>query len=370
MRRPVTLSVLFCLLFVPPWSGEPRRNLYDRRATLRVERVALYPGTPDRNRLGALDYLGGVRLIGNQPAFGGFSSLLVKGDAFTLLSDGGAFVRFRLDADWRVSDIRFGDLPDGPGEGWKKADRDSESMTADPKSGDVWVGFENSNQIWRYTSGLAAARGHAAPPAMAWWGPNTGAEAMVRLRAGRFVILAEQSVKASHGTLREGLVFAADPVGQQDRAFRFSYRPPTPQYSPTDVAELPDGRLILLSRAFVYPFGFSTTVSIIDPHAIRPGAVVSGCEIARFDKPALADNFEGIVVTREGRDTILWIVSDDNQSILQQSLLLKFRLDPARLAAACPRGSGEIRPRPAPKPSSRSRASGDGRAARDSRPGS
>lgn len=348
MRRPVILSVLLCLLFVPPWSGAPKRMVYGRDATLHVERVALYPGSPGRNKLGVLDYLGGVRLIGNQRAFGGFSSLLVNGDAFTLLSDGGAFVRFRLDPEWRVSRVRFGDLPDGPGFGWEKADRDSESMTADPKSGDLWVGFENSNEIWRYTPGLVSAMGHAAPPAMAAWGLNTGAEAMVRLRNGRFMVFAEQSVRGSHGGLREGLVFAADPVGQPDRVFRFVYRPPTPDYAPTDVAELPDGRLILLNRAFVYPYGFSTIVSIIDRRSIRPGALVSGCEIARFDKPALADNFEGIAVAREGKDTILWIVSDDNQSFLQQSLLLKFRLDPTRTATACPRGAGEIRPRPAP----------------------
>jgi hypothetical protein len=35
---------------------------------------------------------------------------------------------------------------------------------------------------------------------------------------------------------------------------------------------------------------------------------------------------EGIAVTREGQDTILWLVSDNNFSIFQRTILMKFRL--------------------------------------------
>ena len=48
-------------------------------------------------------------------------------------------------------------------------------------------------------------------------------------------------------------------------------------------------------------------------------------------RPLIHDNFEGVAITREGRDTIVWLVSDDNQLFLQRSLLLKFKLDPVPL---------------------------------------
>ena len=41
----------------------------------------------------------------------------------------------------------------------------------------------------------------------------------------------------------------------------------------------------------------------------------------------LHDNFEALAAVREGKDTILWIASDDNLEAWEQSLLLKFRLD-------------------------------------------
>ena len=81
------------------------------------------------------------------------------------------------------------------------------------------------------------------------------------------------------------------------------------------------------------PFEFAAKLVVVDPAAIRPGALVRGREIATLAKPLIHDNFEGLAVTREGNATILWIVSDDNQLFLQRSLLLKFRLEPDPSAA-------------------------------------
>ena len=296
---------------------------------MRAEPVALYRDHPNRRDLGRLTYLGGVRLIGNQPAFGGFSSMQTDGRHFILLSDGGVFVRFMLDADWRLSRVRFDDLPDGPDFGWMKRDRDSESMTVDPARGRAWVGFENSNEIWRYSIDLRRAEAKSAPPVMADWGLNTGAEAMVRLSDGRFVVLGEQTTNAD-GTLRAGVVFAGDPTTRPRAAYRFSYRSPGAGYAATDVAQLPDGDLLVVNRAFELPIRFTTVITRVRLSSIRPGAVVQGEEIARLDPPTLADNFEAMAMTREGADTILWIASDDNQSVFQQSLLLKFRVNAAR----------------------------------------
>src|SRR3546814_21009152 len=110
----------------------------------------------------------------------------VAGHRLPLLSDGGNVVRFGMGRDWRIGAPQFTNLPDGPGAGWEKLDRDSESLAVDPATGDHWVGFENSNEIWRYDAGFTRALGHVAPPAMHNWPDNGGAESLVRLPSGGF----------------------------------------------------------------------------------------------------------------------------------------------------------------------------------------
>ena len=60
---------------------------------------------------------------------------------------------------------------------------------------------------------------------------------------------------------------------------------------------------------------------------MRPGAHLAGEELARLEPPLTIDNFEGIAITRgAGSGARLYIVSDDNYSILQRTLLLMFEL--------------------------------------------
>ncbi|WP_240047488.1 esterase-like activity of phytase family protein [Sphingomonas panacisoli] len=305
-------------------SWRDQRPILGRDADIVARPVSLDADDPAKRRVGALTFLGGVSLTSRDDAFGGFSSLSVAGDRFTLLSDYGDIVRFRMDAQFRVGEPAFGDLPAGPGIGWEKRERDSESMTVDPASGQVWVGFERANAIWRYGPGLTLPADQAAPKAMARWERNGGAESLVRLRDGRFLVIAETD--RQDRPVRDLLLFPGDPVTQPDSAMLASYRPPD-GYDPSDATELPDGRILVLNRRFALPFRWSAVLTVIDVHGIKPGQIFTGREIARFDAPLTVDNYEGLAITREGEATILWMVSDDNQFFLQRTLLMKFRLD-------------------------------------------
>lgn len=329
---PLVRSLLLLVVFIPSWSTVPRLPLLGKEARFAVEPVSLYPASPMKRRLGALIFERGYRLTSPDPTFGGFSSLMVDGDRFTLLSDGGNIVRFRLSGDGRLSGRQFAELTQGPGTGWEKSDRDSESMTRDPVTGHVWVGFENHNAIWAYQSDLRRVLRHAEPAVMRHWPSNGGPEALARLRDGRFIVLGETAYWP-RGQRRDhaGVMFEGDPTRRNRRGYRFGYRPPA-DFKPTDVAALPDGRLVVLNRRFGWPAGFSAALTLIDPNRITPGSVASGTEIARFEPPSRADNFEGIAVVQEKSGaTSFWIVADDNQMPFQQSLLLKFRLDDSRL---------------------------------------
>ena len=325
------LSILLVLVFVPGYATVPPAPRLKPNGRMTVRPVPLDAHDPARNRVGRLTYLGGIALSSADPAFGGFSSLAVAGDRFTLLSDGGSFITFRMTADWRVAELRFGILPDGPGTGWDKADRDSESMAVDPASGRIWVGFENYNALWRYAPGFAVAEARARPRAMADWPVNGGPESLVRLRDGRFIVLGE-TAHWPHSRARAALLFAGDPVAGPDTGFRFSYAPPA-GYDPSDAAELPDGDLLVLNRRFALPYDFTAILTIVPRAEITPGKTVRGTPVAGFAAPLIHDNFEGVAVTREGKQTIVWLVSDDNQSLLQRSLLLKFRLEPDKTTA-------------------------------------
>ena len=329
----ILLSVLLLLFFIPPWMGEAQLPLLGRDPVFEARPVQLDPANPARRRVGQLTWLGGVQLTSPAPAFGGFSSMHVSGDHFTLLSDGGNIVRFRMTTLGQLSERGFAELPGGPGTGWPKGDRDSESMTVDPATGRIWVGFESANEIWRFSPDFAHAEAHSAPPAMANWPPNEGPEAMTRLPDGGFIAIAETRPwrhGPNKGKGRAAIRFAGDPTEHPRAGFAFSYLPPR-GYDPSDMTVLPDGRLLILNRQFRLPFEFAAKLVVIDPAAIRPGALLSGREIATLAKPLIHDNFEGLGITREGGATIIWICSDDNQLFLQRSLVLKFRLeaDPA-----------------------------------------
>jgi hypothetical protein len=339
MRRLLTIlfvGVGVCAI-VPTWSGEARLDLLGKHAQLSAARVMLDPSNPRHVRIGGLTYLGGVALDSRDPAFGGFSSLNVTpaptGNRFTLLSDGGNIVQFDMGADWLPHRVAFKNLPAGPGIGWEKRDRDSESMAIDPKTGKIWVGFEDSNSIWRYATSFARYEARVAPEAMRRWPDNGGPESMARLPDGRFVVISEQahvrrmdwsgSEKERLHT-RQALIFAGDPT-RSGPPQRFAYEP-YGRSDPSDVTALPNGDLLVLDRSFRLPFRFFARISRIDARDVAAGRIVRGRLIATIDAPLIHDNFEGIATTVENGATIVWIVSDDNQMILQRTLLLKFRL--------------------------------------------
>ena len=325
--RTAAFVILAVLLLCPTWTGDtPAPRLRDD-PQVSVTRVALDPEQPGRRRVGALTFLGGIHLQSEDRVFGGFSSMLVERDRFLLLSDIGIAFSFRMGADWRPRGLSFAALPAGPGSGWLRKHRDSETIVRDPATDRLWVSFEDANAIWRYSPDLARAEAEARPKAMRAWPQNGGAEAMVRLRDGRFLVFSEDERVAGQAGTRAVVAFDRDPTAPGVRSFVATYRPPL-GYSPTDAVELPDGRLLLLNRSVSFRQGFTARLALVDLAGLKLGATIVAQELARFEAPLIHDNFEALAVTREGADTIVWIASDDNPpSWFQRALLLKFRLD-------------------------------------------
>jgi hypothetical protein len=56
--------------------------------------------------------------------------------------------------------------------------------------------------------------------------------------------------------------------------------------------------------------------------------IVTGRTIAKFGRPGLTSNFEGVAISNEGGRTFVWLVSDDNYMWIENTYLLKFELLP------------------------------------------
>ena len=306
--------------FAPPVDAPPDARPAD--TVLRADPVPLDEADPARRRLGGLVFLEGWRLSSRDVRFGGLSAMHVDGGAVLGLSDAGALFRFPLPRGAGELPLNIVRVPQGPGSGRSKSDRDGEALQV--AGGSAWVAWEGRNAIWRYRRTDFAAEAKASPREMRRWRWMSGPEAMARLADGRFLILAEGPA-AADGTA-PALLFEGDPAVAGTRVATLRHRPPA-FYRATDAAQLPDGRLLILNRRFGALSGFSAVLTVADPGGLRPGATIAPRMLAEFKGSVTADNLEALSVTREGGRTIVWLASDDNfNPLMQRTLLLKFAL--------------------------------------------
>lgn len=321
IRRATFLIAVFAMLATniaaPPEPPPPG----PADATLAFEPVLLDASAPGRRRIGALEYLGGWTLSSDTSRFGGLSALHVEGDAVTALSDSGTLFRFALPTGRGSEPLHVEPLGDGPGPATRKSNRDTESMVM--LGPWLWAGFEKHNMIWRYRAADLRAAASARPALMREWRANSGAEGMTRLADGRFLVFSEGP--SNNAPLSDVVLFGGDPAEAGISAALLHYRR-VPGFRVSDVATLPDGRLLILNRRFEWLEGFSLAVTIADGRRLGPGATIEPREIARLQPPLTIDNMEGVSVTVENGRTILWLASDDNFFPLQRTLLLKFAL--------------------------------------------
>lgn len=251
--------------------------------------------------------------------FGGYSALLALADnRLVAFSDRGT--RWMLTQPDRPG--TGGELPAIALQPMSRADaddvRDIESATRDPATGEYWLGYENRHAIRRFTAahGLAGKRDLRG---LVDWGANAGAEALVRLTDGRFVVLPEGEAT--------GLIFPFDPVAGAPPS-RFTFQNPAPGFSATDAVQLPDGRLLVLMRDVAWGYPPFSSVLAIGP-APCAGGVFAPVLATALDPVIPRENYEGIAIRprTDGRIDV-WLISDDNLSVMQRTLLVKLIFDP------------------------------------------
>lgn len=307
--------LLATIVPVPPRS----RPLGPRIADLTMVAVPLEEGRPERRRVGSLLYRRGWALDSADPRFGAISAMHVENGHVTAVSDSGNLFDFALPGTPGPGRVLIRPLPSRPGV--SKRGRDSESLAV--RGDAMWVGFEAINAMKRFRRSDAREESETRPPAMRRWGGNSGAEAMVRLADGRFLVFSEGRDDGS--PFSPVLLFDGDPARPGTPALGLRYRRPA-GFRVTDAALLPDGRLLVLNRRLTWFGDFAASLVVAPLPARRAGATIAGREIARLESPLTVENMEALSVAREGGRTIVRIASDDNFMPVLRTVLMEFVL--------------------------------------------
>ncbi|MDN4987366.1 esterase-like activity of phytase family protein [Bradyrhizobium arachidis] len=295
------------------------------------------PRDRSRVRFGSLQYRSGLVLTSPHRGFGGLSGLRFlddKGERFLALSDQGAWftgaIRYAGSRMVGLDDVEVAPMLNAEGRPIteKRLWYDTESLARDGST--VYVGLERVNQIMRFdfASGGTRARGEVlpTPSGLRKLPTNKGLEALVFVPkdmkgqplAGTLIAMSEGGIDADGNLI--GFLIGGPSPGQ------FSVRRTDKQFI-SDAVLLPSGELLILERKFSWFTGINIRIRSLPLKAIAPGAVVDGPVLFEADLGHEVDNMEGIDahVTAEG-ETVLTMVSDDNFSLLQRTLLLQFTL--------------------------------------------
>ncbi len=330
-----TLSVFLAAASALPAHADTisRDAQFGRPLKVETERIENFQIASGKTRFGDLAFVGGLTVSSEDPALGGMSSVRLGADrrSFLGIEDNGYWYggRFTRDDEGRlggISDFRIAPIRGRDGRPIEtKWESDAESLEV--RANDVLVGFERDHRVDAYPlidpQASGPLRSLPLPFPVAELRRNRSLETIATSPkdgplAGATVVVSEMSLN------KAGDIYAGILDGPQRGTFFVKREPP---YAISDGDFLPNGDLLLLERGVTLASAFSVRIERIAGKDIRPGATVSGKVIFRAGLGDQIDNMEGLSVTR-GADggTYLLLVSDDNNSILQRSLFLEFRL--------------------------------------------
>ncbi|OYX83188.1 MAG: hypothetical protein B7Y75_05625, partial [Azorhizobium sp. 35-67-5] len=197
---------------------------------------------------------------------------------------------------------------------------DAESLAVSPRG--VFIGLETINEIWLYPADPLGEIGMRmeVPPGVKALRFNVGLESLAYAAegplAGTLIAIGEEG--ASKSADLPGFLIGGPTPG----TFTIAKSGP---FNGTDACIGPDGMLYLLERHFSLTTGVLMQVRRFPVSDVKPGARLSGEILFTADMGYEIDNMEGLAVTRNASGAILLtMISDDNFSPLQRTILLRF----------------------------------------------
>ncbi len=330
----IAAAALDAFRLAPPLAAEGAHNDDPVAITVNAKTIdSFLPREPSQIRFGPLEFHGGLELTSPYKEFGGFSALRMAADGarFVSLSDRGYWLTGRiLYENGRPVGIDDAEMapelgPDGrplAARGWWDTE-----LLAD-QDGVFYVGIERVNRIVRFDFAKFGVRARASvvatPPGISTLPNNRGLEALAiaprgTKLAGTLIAFSERGLDAA-GNLKAFLIGGPTPgeftVKRRD------------DFDISDCTVLPGGDILLLERRFsLLRGGIAMRLRRLQLADIKPGALVDGPPLFEADMGYNIDNMEGISTHRTAAgDLILTMISDDNFSFLQRTIMLQFRL--------------------------------------------
>lgn len=316
-------------LALPPAAQAIEQNRFS--VEIGARRIAAFePRNPEKRRFGALQFRGGLVLSCSHPRFGGFSGLWrsVDGRELVSVSDRGYWLTAKVASDaGRLFGLGSAEMAPILGASGRPLARtrsfDTESLAI--AGGVAYVGVERTHEVLRFDwagEGVEArARSLPVPPEVKRLPSNRSLEAVGVVPAGPLagtvVAIAERSGRENEPTL--GVILSPGRPG----LFKVVRHD---GYDITDLAFLPSGDMLVLERWYRPWRGVGMRIRRIAGRDLKPGALLDGPYLIEADLGFEIDNMEGLSVHLDQGRTILTLISDDNFSILQRTLLLEFEL--------------------------------------------
>lgn len=316
-------SVLAICACAAPSAPPARPVAAGPQITIVARKVPFSEAQPQRRAEGRFVYAGGLQLTSpDTPRLHGLSDLKVWPDGRLLAvgDEGDLFeAQLVLDRAGRLAGVGQGVLSSLEGEDGRplsaggKRESDSEGI-AELADGSRLVSLERDDRILLYPKRGGPPR--RAPSPDVAFPDNLGMEALAADPAAgpdAYVVGAEGAGRTWTCRLSAGCVETATVTKPQDAGL-------------TAVAPLPNGGRAYLLRSFSLLQGVRVTLRIVAAN----GATVDELKLA---PPLTVDNFEGLAaLPRRDGSVRFYLVSDDNFSPLQRTLLLALDWRPARKA--------------------------------------
>jgi hypothetical protein len=294
--------------------------------------AAFEPRAPEKTRFGQLVFRGGLGLSGSHPRFGGFSGLWRSPDGRDLVAvtDNGFWLTAKVvSRAGKPVALEQAELAPILGSSGRPLHRsryyDTEGLTI--VDGVAYLGVERTHDLLRFDWATEGVRARAqtvpVPREVKRLPNNRGLEAIGvvpsgHALAGAVVAVAERSGREDdEATL--GLILG----GRQPGLFRVARHD---GYDITDLAFLPGGDMLLLERWHRSLRGVGMRIRRIAGTSLKPGAMLDGPYLIEADLGQEIDNMEGMSVHRADGKTVLTLISDDNFSFLQRTVLLEFEM--------------------------------------------
>ncbi|MEP3045554.1 MAG: esterase-like activity of phytase family protein [Roseibium sp.] len=291
-------------------------------------------GYPDRT-FGKLTYLGGFEVLASDRKIGGLSGLvsLDSGNRFLAVTDNGHWVTGTVKqkpdgTPLGISEVRFAPLLGSDGKTLRaRWGHDTEALTL--SGSDLYVSAERNHAIYHYPWPLSTGKERmigqlALPKDILDLPRNTGLESLASppsdsSLSGKLIAIVETAPSEVHG-------LSAYILGPKTTD-RFSIKKHD-RFDATDADFLPNGDLLLMERRFNLRDLIGLRLRRFPSDKVKPDAVLEGELLLEANFDYQIDNMEAVAAHQsETGATILTLVSDNNRSLLQRTVVLRFRLE-------------------------------------------